>query len=125
MENLDFSVYAVDFDGTICKSKWPDLGPANEEVIKYLIARKEQGDKLILWTCRTGKMLEEAVNFCREHGLYFDAVNENIPEVVALYGGDSRKVCADVYIDDKSVLPDVVVGLYQLEQRILYGFGKE
>lgn len=125
MENLDFSVYAVDFDGTICKSKWPELGPANEEVIKYLISRKEQGNKLILWTCRTGKMLEEAVNFCREHGLYFDAVNENIPEVVALYGGDSRKICADIYIDDKSVLPDIVIGLYHLEQRILYGFGKE
>ena len=70
-------------------------------------------------------MLEEAVNFCREHGLYFDAVNENIPEVVALYGGDSRKVCADVYIDDKSVLPAIVVALQHLEQGILYGFGKE
>lgn len=125
MENLDFGVYAVDFDGTICKSMWPELGPANEEVIKYLISRKEQGNKLILWTCRTGKMLEEAVNFCREHGLYFDAVNENIPEVVALYGGDSRKICADIYIDDKSVLPDIASSLYRFEQGILYGFGKE
>lgn len=103
MENLGFNVYAVDFDGTICKSKWPGLGPANEDVIRYIKRIQSYGNKIILWTCRTGKMLEDAVNFCREHGLYFDAVNENIPECIELYGGNSRKICADYYVDDKAV----------------------
>lgn len=115
MENLGFNVYAIDFDGTICKSEWPGLGPANEDVIRYIKRIQSYGNKIILWTCRTGKMLEDAVNFCREHGLYFDAVNENLPECIELYGGgDSRKICADVYIDDKSVTELQVEGFEML-----------
>lgn len=125
MENLGFNVYAVDFDGTLCNSKWPGLGPAREEIIEYLINRKKNGHKIILWTCRTGKMLEDAVNFCRDHGLYFDAVNQNLPEVNALYGGDSRKICADYYIDDKAVSPQFIEQMNIFEKKLLYGFGKE
>lgn len=99
------TVIAVDFDGTLCKAKWPEIGEANEKLIQHLKAEKLNGSRLILWTCRAGVMLEEAVYWCREHGLVFDMINENLPELVELYGNDCRKVNADIYIDDKAVNP--------------------
>jgi hypothetical protein len=97
-------VVAVDFDGTLCTNKWPEIGPANRRLIEMLKRRKrERGVRLILWTCRTGEQLEAAIRWCAEHGLTFDAVNENLPERVAQYGGDCRKVSADLYIDDRAL----------------------
>lgn len=100
----DHRIIAVDFDGTLsCDALWPAIGLPNEKLIACLKTRKEMGDKLVLWTCRNGELLIEAVEWCKKHGLEFDAVNENLPGVIALYGNDSRKVSADLYIDDKSV----------------------
>lgn len=101
MKPFDFNILAIDFDGTLCFSEWPNLGPPNTELIKLLNKKQELGDKLILWTCRTGDALIEAIQWCELQGLKFDAVNSNIPEVIRLYGRDSRKVTADLYIDDK------------------------
>lgn len=95
----DFTVFAVDFDGTLCVSEWPE---PNKELIKLLKFRKMQGDRLILWTCRCEERLTEAVEWCKGQGLEFDAVNENLPELIALFGGNPRKICADIYIDDKN-----------------------
>lgn len=97
------TVIAVDFDGCLCESKWPEIGEANTTIIQALLRRQERGAKLILWTCRNGKLLGEAVAWCEEQGLHFDAVNENLPERIAEYGSDSRKVSADEYWDDKAV----------------------
>lgn len=72
-------------------------------LIKHLIKRRRQGNKIILWTCRVGERLQEAVEWCKQYGLEFDAVNENLPETIEYWDGESRKVFADVYIDDKSV----------------------
>ena len=71
-------VIAVDFDGTLCEAQWPGIGNANYPVINELILQKKQGDKVILWTCRTGKMLNDAVKWCYARGLCFDAINENL-----------------------------------------------
>ena len=98
-------VYAVDFDGTLCEDKWPEIGTANDKLIGYLIGRRQQGEKVILWTCRNGELLRKAVEWCRGHGLEFDAVNENLPERIEFFGGDCRKVGADVYIDDRAWNP--------------------
>lgn len=96
-------IIAVDFDGTITKeSKWPELGEPNMPFINELIRRRNNGDKLILWTCRDGDLLQAAINFCKTFGLEFDAVNENLPEIIETYGG-SRKISADLYVDDKAV----------------------
>ena len=74
-------IYAVDFDGTLAiGAKWPQIGEANEELFQFLIKRREAGDKVILWTCREGEMLEAAVKFCNSHGLCFDAINDNVKE---------------------------------------------
>lgn len=96
-------IIAVDFDGTITKeSKWPELGEPNMPFINELIRRRNNGDKLILWTCRNGDLLQAAINFCKTFGLEFDAVNENLPEIIETYGG-SRKIFADLYVDGKAV----------------------
>ena len=73
-------IYAVDFDGTLHDKEYPELGEPNIDLIEYLIRRQQSGDKIILWTCREGKKLEEAVMYCRAHGLNPDAVNDNIPK---------------------------------------------
>ena len=97
-------IIAVDFDGTLCEDAYPEIGQARYDVMQRLYEEMELGAKVILWTCRTGKRLKEAVVWCEEYGILFNAVNENLPEVIAEYGGaDSRKVTADEYWDDKSV----------------------
>ncbi len=95
-------IYAVDFDGTLSMAEWPEVGKVNKELVDFLIRRKRMGDKIILWTCRAGKPLRDAVDFCRSYGLVFDAVNDNLPEVVEQYGSNSRKITCDVYIDDRA-----------------------
>ena len=98
-----YTIYAIDFDGTLCESIFPGVGEPKMALISHLIKRRKQGNKLILWTCRVGERLKEAVDWCRGYGLEFDAVNENLPEIVEYWGGDTRKIFADVYIDDKAV----------------------
>lgn len=95
-------IIAVDFDGTLCENKWPEIGAANEELIEYLRDRQKNGDKLILWTCRVEDMLRKAVEWCKEKELVFDAVNENLPEIIENFGSDTRKIFANEYIDDRN-----------------------
>lgn len=96
-------IIAVDFDGTLCENKWPEIGEPNTELIGYLIMmQKTVGAKIILWTCRAGEMLDKAVNWCSEHELEFDAVNENLPHIIERFGGDTRKIFANMYIDDRN-----------------------
>lgn len=103
-------IIAVDFDGTLCFNRWPDIGDPIDIVIEYLQKERRQGAKLILWTCRIGDRLEDAVDWCREHGLVFDAVNENLPESIEMFGGDTRKIFANEYIDDRAMDPfDVLI----------------
>lgn len=96
-------ILAVDFDGTLCTDCYPKIGEANRRLIRTLKELQGAGDRIILWTCRQGQALEEALCFCRAWGLAFDAVNENLPEIISRYGSDSRKIYADIYIDDRSI----------------------
>ncbi len=100
MEN---KIIAVDFDGTLCFSNWPELGDPNTVLINYLLKEKAAGSKIILWTCRAGKPLDDATKWCHEQGLTFDAINDNLPEIVELYGNNSRKITCDIYIDDRNM----------------------
>lgn len=95
--------YAIDFDGTLCENKWPDIGMPRRELIEFVKKEKSNGAQLILWTCRCGEALTQAVKWCEKQGIIFDAINENLPEQIAKFGDDSRKICADLYIDDKAI----------------------
>lgn len=100
--NSNKKIIAVDFDGTLCEDKYPEIGEANRNLIEYLIPARHYGCKLILWTSRSGDRLKEAVEWCKQQGLIFDAINENLPESIERFGGDSRKIFADQYIDDRA-----------------------
>lgn len=108
-EMLRPHIFAVDFDGTLCENKYPDIGAPIPTVIEFVKRQKADGNIIILWTCRAGQRLSDAVAWCENQGLIFDYVNENVKENVAMYGGDTRKVFADVYIDDKTLLPQQII----------------
>lgn len=74
-----------------------------------LVKKQKCGDKLILCTCRAGETFESALGWCGQNGSTFDAVNDNLPETIALYGSNSRKITFDYFIDDKNTLPDDIV----------------
>jgi hypothetical protein len=107
----DYKIYAVDFDGTLAENKWPEIGEPIQPVIDFCIRKREEGHKLILWTCRTGEQTEKAVKWCNDRGLFFDAVNENLPDEIIKYNNDPRKIGADYFIDDKNLnLNEISIG---------------
>ena len=104
-EKKKCGIMAIDFDGTLCEDAFPGIGQPNWPLILYLKEKQREGSKLILWTCRCGEYLDKAVEWCKEQGLIFDAVNENVPDIIAKYGDGGPKVFADLYIDDRSIHP--------------------
>jgi hypothetical protein len=93
---------AVDFDGTIVEDRYPGIGKPQLFAFETLKALQQQQHQLILWTVREGKALQEAIDFCKKHGIEFYAVNKNFPEE-ELEPGQSRKLNVDYFIDDRSV----------------------
>ena len=105
MSCIKTKIIAVDFDGTLFEEKnFPSAGRPIVGVIEYILNEQINGAKIILWTCRAGEALERAVEMCKDVGIVFDAINENLPEVIECFGSDSRKIFAHEYIDDKAVL---------------------
>lgn len=101
-------IIAVDFDGTIVRHRYPKIGeelPFATETLRMLI---REGHRLILWTVREGELLDEAIEWCRDRGVEFYAINRDFPEEDATGSGFSRKLKADLFIDDRSFggLPD-------------------
>lgn len=100
-------IWAVDFDGCLVTDKYPEIGTPDMELVNYLIDLRKTGTRLILWTCRDNdtkhKHLDRAVEFCTKLGLEFDAVNKNIKETIGMFRNDTRKVYANVYLDDKAM----------------------
>lgn len=101
-------IYAVDFDGTLCRNAWPEIGEPNFELIRFLKQAQANGSELILWTMREGETLNQAVEWCSQHGLEFDAVNDNLEKLEAAYNNNPRKVYADYYIDDHNMTLDQI-----------------
>ena len=95
-------IIAVDFDGTIVTNKFPNIGEPIHEIIAHIKTLQKNGARLILWTCRRDEHLTAAVNFCKAHGIILEAVNENLPDIINTFGGDTRKIYADLYIDDRA-----------------------
>lgn len=101
-------IIAVDFDGTIVEHKYPEIGEERPFAISTLRLLASQHHRLILWTVRRGKQLEEAVEWCRSRGVDFYAVNKNFPEEILEDGDCFSKINADIFIDDCNLggLPD-------------------
>jgi len=98
----DHLIIAVDFDGTIVKDAYPEIGSPMLFAFETLKELNKDGHRLILWTYRNGHRLQEAVDFCSKKGVEFYAVNKNYPEE-NFEGKVSRKINADLFIDDRNI----------------------
>ena len=107
-------VIACDFDGCITeKNIFPEIGKVREHAFEAIRHFQELGHKCILWTCRYDQSLIAAKNWLEENNVKMDAYNENI------YPLQSRKIVADVYIDDKNVFMVDNVDWYKIEEYVL------
>jgi len=99
-------IIAVDFDGTIVEHKYPQIGRTIPFAFDTLKQLQNESHTLILWTVREGALLQEAINFCADNGLFFFAHNANFPEEDRATA--PRKLKADLFIDDRNFggLPD-------------------
>ena len=97
----------MDFDGILCENRFPDIGPPNYEVISLVRNLIDIGHEVILWTTRNGEELTAAVDWCGDRGLHFCNINgpapSNMKEYKGVYERESRKIYADIYIDDHNV----------------------
>lgn len=95
-------IIAIDFDGTIVEDAYPDIGKPKIFALETIKRLQGDGHRLILWTYRSGKKLQEAVDFCVKNGIDFYAVNKNYPEE-EFDNKISRKIHADIFIDDRNI----------------------
>lgn len=95
-------VVAVDFDGTLCEEAFPKIGEAKPLMLILVKTLQELGVYTILWTCRSGKELEEAKYWCQQKGLVFDKYNDHADCFLEMFNCKSPKIFADLYIDDKA-----------------------
>ena len=94
---------AVDFDGTIVEHRYPEIGEEKLFAFDTIKQLQKLGHQVILWTYRAGKELDEAVEYCRKNGVEFYAVNKSYPEEVFSDDEISRKIDAEVFIDDRNI----------------------
>ena len=101
-----YKIIATDFDGTLFTDGYPGVGEPIWATINRLKEEQANGAKAILWTNREGDELRTAVNTCKHYGIHFDAVNDNLPDIIKNFGSNPRKVFANEYWDDRmKILP--------------------
>lgn len=100
-------IIAIDFDGVLCEDHFPLIGPPKVQVVELVDQLIDEGNEVILWTSRTGAELEMAIAWCESVGLHFCAINENAPSNIEqykrIYPNGTRKVYADIYVDDHNI----------------------
>lgn len=96
-------IIAVDFDGTIVEDKYPEIGKAKLFAFETLKQLQNDGYRLVLWTYRSGKMLDEAVAFCQKNGIEFYGINNSYEGENFDPQTQSRKINADIFIDDRNL----------------------
>ena len=104
MEKNKHRIIGVDFDGTLSKTvNYPELGEPIQEVIDYIKQAQTDGAYVVLITMREGIFLEMALNWCKEQGLEFDAVNDNLPHMKDYFENNPRKIFVTEYLDDRNM----------------------
>lgn len=121
---MDSKVFAVDFDGTLCRNAYPNIGESYDEIIELVKRLRGNGHKLILWTCREGMDLIDAIVWCADRGLFFDAINDNLEEFKKHFNNNSRKILADYYIDDKALYPSGVEFVYEYLEGMRFKYAR-
>ena len=111
---MEAKVIAIDFDGTLFENAYPSIGRPRWDVIKWAISARQCGHHVVLWTCREGKELQEAVEACASCGLLFDGINAIPVESWEKQGTPVyRKLFADLYVDDRAVSPEEALIKFQ------------
>lgn len=115
-------VIAVDFDGTIVEHKYPGIGKEIPFAIETLKKLQQERHRIILWSVREGKLLQDAVDFCRARGLEFYAINSNYAEETPECDHYSRKLKADLFIDDRNLggLPEWGIIYRMVHEQLSY-----
>ena len=105
MEKNPYRIIGVDFDGTLAVTKgtYPKIQKPIQEVIDYILEEQRKGAYLILVTMREGDVLDQAVKWCREQGIEFDAVNDNLPHMKEFFKNNPRKIFCNEYLDDMNL----------------------
>jgi len=102
---LSYPVFAIDFDGQIVEEGWPGVGEVKPNAVDVIKWFKQKGVYIIIWTCRERQVdVDAAKRALGAAGIPYDKFNENCPELTAKFNADSRKIGADLYIDDKTLL---------------------
>ena len=96
-------IIAIDFDGTISRGKYPAIDGLQPYAVDTVNALYDAGHYIIINTCRSGEQLLDAINWMLDQGIRFNRVNDNHPDTPIIYGSNSRKIFAHVYIDDKNI----------------------
>ncbi len=96
-------IIAIDFDGTICRGKYPNIDGLQPSALEVINQLYDAGHYIIINTCRSHEQLLAAINWMLEQGIKFHRVNDNHPAEAARYNNNSRKIYAHVYVDDKQI----------------------
>lgn len=98
------AIFAIDFDGTIVEHEFPDIGPEKPNALDTMRALQKVGHKIIIWTCRTGEMLDVIEQWLKKKNFVPDSINKSLVPYSS-YGFSFPKVYADFYLDDRSFPP--------------------
>ena len=96
-------IIAVDFDGTLHDAEYPNIGEPVKDAVEVMRRIHDDGHTIIIWSCRAGRYYDDMVEWLDGIGIPFDYINEHDRTVLNTYGVDTRKVYADVYIDDHNI----------------------
>lgn len=107
---------SIDYDDTIVYQDFPNAGTIKPNAVKVINRLHEEGHQIMIWTCRVGERFDIAMNYLKEQGIKFHIANVNHPDIIAKFGEDTRKMFADIYIDDKQLggIPDDWDVIYEL-----------
>ena len=110
---------AIDFDGTIADEAFPGIGRIKPGAKEFINKLYEEGNNILINTCRSGSFEGDVENFLRRHGVKYHYINSNLPKSIEYFGQDCRKLSADIYIDDKCLmgLPSTWEEIYNLVQQ--------
>jgi len=97
MKNI---ILAIDFDGTIVTHKYPEIGDPVPHAIKSIKEFEKLNCKIMLWTMRSGKELEDAVEYLKNNGIELWGINKNCQQSSWT---NSNKQYAHYYIDDAAI----------------------
>ena len=98
-------IIGVDFDGTLAVTRgtYPEIQRPIQEIIDYVKSEQDKGAYVILITMREGAVLHDAVMWCMDQGLIFDAVNDNLPHMKEFFQNNPRKIFCTEYLDDMNI----------------------